>query len=73
MKGLIFISLSSCFEMTVKRSGSRHHLLHSQPGGVAQVVERLLSMQEAQGSIPCSSTFFVFVLFCFFLFFLITT
>ena len=31
-------------------------------GGVAQMVERLLSMQEAQGSIPCSSTmFFVFV------------
>ena len=27
-------------------------------GGVAQVVERLLCMQEAQGSIPCSSTIF---------------
>jgi hypothetical protein len=27
-------------------------------GGVAQTVERLLRMQEAQGSIPCSSTFF---------------
>ena len=27
-------------------------------GGVAQMVERLLCMQEAQGSIPCSSTFF---------------
>ena len=27
-------------------------------GGVAQMVERLLSMQEAQGSIPCSSTIF---------------
>ena len=26
-------------------------------GGVAQMVERLLRMQEAQGSIPCSSTF----------------
>jgi hypothetical protein len=24
-------------------------------GGVAQMVERLLCMQEAQGSIPCSS------------------
>jgi hypothetical protein len=35
--------------------------LHTIPyhGGVAQMVERLLSMQEAQGSIPCSSTFFV--------------
>ena len=37
------------------------------------MVERLLSMQEAQGSIPCSSTaffvfVFVFVLFCFFFF-----
>ena len=29
-------------------------------GGVAQMVERLLSMQEAQGSIPCSSTAFLF-------------
>jgi hypothetical protein len=28
-------------------------------GGVAQMVERSLSMREAQGSIPCSSTFFV--------------
>ena len=27
-------------------------------GGVAQMVERLLCMQEAQGSIPCSSTLF---------------
>ena len=27
-------------------------------GGVAQMVERLLCMQKAQGSIPCSSTFF---------------
>ena len=25
------------------------------------MVERLLSMQEAQGSIPCSSTFFAFL------------
>ena len=35
-------------------------------GGVAQMVERLLCMQEAQGSIPCSSTdsfFFVLLLF----------
>ena len=31
-----------------------------QPGGVAQMVERMLSMHEAQGSIPCSSTFFFF-------------
>jgi hypothetical protein len=30
-------------------------------GGVAQMVERLLCMQEAQGSIPCSSTFFFVV------------
>ena len=29
-------------------------------GGVAQMVERLLCMQKAQGSIPCSSIF-VFV------------
>lgn len=38
------------------------------PGGVAQMVERLLCMQEAQGSIPCSSTvpFFSFLLFFFF-------
>jgi hypothetical protein len=28
-------------------------------GGVAQMVERMLSMHEAQGSIPCSSTFFL--------------
>jgi hypothetical protein len=27
-------------------------------GGVAQMVERLLCMQKAQGSIPCSSTYF---------------
>ena len=26
--------------------------------GVARMVERLLCMQKAQGSIPCSSTFF---------------
>jgi hypothetical protein len=31
-------------------------------GGVAQMVERLLCMQEAQGSIPCSSTRFEFLL-----------
>ena len=30
-------------------------------GDVAQMVERMLSMHEAQGSIPCFSTFFVFV------------
>ena len=29
-------------------------------GGVAQMVERMLSMHEAQGSIPCSSTFLFF-------------
>ena len=28
-------------------------------GGVAQMVERLLCMQKAQGSIPCSSNFFL--------------
>ena len=33
------------------------------PGDVAQMVERLLSMQEAQGSIPCFSTFFLELLF----------
>jgi hypothetical protein len=34
-------------------------------GGVAQMVERMLSMHEAQGSIPCSSTvFFVLFFFC---------
>jgi hypothetical protein len=27
-------------------------------GDVAQMVERMLSMHEAQGSIPCFSTFF---------------
>ena len=32
-------------------------ILREYHGGVAQMVERLLSMQEAQGSIPCSSTF----------------
>ena len=32
-------------------------------GGVAQMVERMLSMHEAQGSIPCSSTVFSFVVF----------
>ena len=36
-------------------------LLCSRNGGVAQMVERMLSMHEAQGSIPCFSTFFVFV------------
>jgi hypothetical protein len=30
-------------------------------GGVAQMVERLLCMQDAQGSIPCSSRQFFFV------------
>jgi hypothetical protein len=30
-------------------------------GDVAQMVERLLSMQEAQGSIPCFSTLFFFL------------
>ena len=33
-------------------------LLRVNNGDVAQMVERLLSMQEAQGSIPCFSTFF---------------
>ena len=32
--------------------------LVNQSGGVAQMVERTLSMREAQGSIPCSSTLF---------------
>ena len=32
--------------------------LSMKDGGVAQMVERTLSMREAQGSIPCSSTFF---------------
>jgi hypothetical protein len=32
-------------------------------GDVAQMVERLLSMQEAQGSIPCFSTIFFFIFF----------
>ena len=31
-------------------------------GDVAQMVERMLSMHEAQGSIPCFSTFFWFPL-----------
>ena len=39
----------------------------TQRGGVAQMVERTLSMREAQGSIPCSSTF----LFLFFVFFFV--
>ena len=30
-------------------------------GGVAQMVERMLCMHEAQGSIPCSSTFCHFI------------
>ena len=34
-------------------------------GGVAQMVERLLCMQKAQGSIPCSSNFFSFFFFFF--------
>ena len=33
-------------------------LLASVIGDVAQMVERMLSMHEAQGSIPCFSTFF---------------
>ena len=37
----------------------------SRDGGVAQMVERMLSMHEAQGSIPCSSTIFVVCLFRF--------
>ena len=32
-------------------------------GGVAQMVERLLCMQKAQGSIPCSSIFSFFFFF----------
>ena len=35
-----------------------HCALVNQSGGVAQMVERTLSMREAQGSIPCSSTLF---------------
>ena len=34
-------------------------------GGVAQMVERLLCMQKAQGSIPCSSIFSFFFFFFF--------
>ena len=30
-------------------------------GGVAQMVERVLCMHEAQGSIPCSSNFYFLV------------
>ena len=39
----------------------RMHVMKSQTitdGGVAQMVERTLSMREAQGSIPCYSIFF---------------
>ena len=45
----------------VNALSSRICTLHTNPyhGGVAQMVERSLSMREAQGSIPCSSTFFV--------------
>ena len=32
-------------------------IFRTQNGGVAQMVERMLSMHEAQGSIPCSSSF----------------
>ena len=42
-------------------------LLFEPHGDVAQMVERVLSMHEAQGSIPCFSTFlsFFFGLFVF--------
>ena len=43
-----------------------HDLLLAMVGGVAQMVERMLSMHEAQGSIPCSSTFFCHYLIIFF-------
>ena len=36
----------------------RTHTVFCLFGGVAQMVERTLSMREAQGSIPCSSIFF---------------
>ena len=32
-----------------------------QVGGVAQMVERLLSMREAMGSMPIISTFYIFI------------
>jgi hypothetical protein len=38
---------------------TRPRALNTYLGGVAQMVERTLSMREAQGSIPCSSTFFI--------------
>ena len=50
-------SARSARQVGTDRSGAGPGL-HT--GGVAQMVERLLSMQEAQGSIPCSSTFCFF-------------
>ena len=40
----------------------QQHTLTIHNGDVAQMVERVLSMHEAQGSIPCFSTFLVLFL-----------
>ena len=40
--------------------GERGFYSSESHGGVAHMVERLISIQEARGSIPCTSNFFVF-------------
>ena len=44
--------------------------IHVKNGGLAQMVERVLSMHEVAGSMPASSTTFFFGFFFFFFFFL---
>ena len=65
----IYLCLRAAYPNQLDYAGGIHvntsrtplSILHSTPyhGGVAQMVERSLSMREAQGSIPCSSTLFV--------------
>ena len=62
---LTFVYAERCPSQRYSFIGLRRSRVRSctHTGGVAQMVERMLSMHEAQGSIPCSSTVFFF--FCF--------
>jgi hypothetical protein len=50
----IFVASHTCVRIIVRNIVINTHTSDNQ-GGVAQMVERLIRIQEAQGSIPCSS------------------
>ncbi len=55
----LMLSISYCYQINLSHSNSIKWRLHTlRRGGVAQMVERSLSMQEVRGSIPCTSKTF---------------